>query len=58
MTTQFRNAVAHFITDDGAVLNLSSPVESNRYSNILYVSELCVRTVVETHETWLRELSA
>lgn len=58
MTPQFRNAVAHFITDDGAVLNLSSPVELNKYSNILYVSELCVRTVIETHETWLRELDA
>ena len=27
MTPQFRNAVAHFITVDGAVLNLSSPAE-------------------------------
>jgi len=58
MTPQFRNAVAHFVVGDGAVLNLSSPAELNRYSNILYVSELCARTVIETHETWLGELVA
>ena len=58
MTPQFRNAAAHFMTTDGFVLNLSSPAEINRYSNILYVSELCVRTVVETHEVWLAELGA
>ena len=58
MTPQFRNAIAHFITKDGAVLNLSAPDQMMRYANILYVSELCVRVVLETHETWLQELAA
>lgn len=58
MTPQFRNAIAHFITKDGTVLNLSSPQQIDRYANILYVSELSVRTVLETHEVWLSELAA
>lgn len=58
MTPQFRNAVAHFITKDGAVLNLSAPQQIERYAGILYVSELCVRTVIESHEAWISELAA
>ena len=57
MTPQLRNAIAHFITKDGAVLNLSALDQIDRYASILYVSELCVRTVIETHETWLAELA-
>lgn len=56
LTPQFRNAVAHFITDDGAVLNMSSPEHIDSYSEVLYVLELCVRTVIESHETLLRRL--
>lgn len=58
MTPQFRNAVAHFITKDGSVLNLSSPQEADRYNSILYISELCVRAVIQGHEAWLAELEA
>lgn len=58
MTPQFRNAVAHFITKDGAVLNLSAPQQIDRYAGILYVAELCVRTVIESHEAWIAELAA
>jgi hypothetical protein len=57
MTPQFRNAVAHFITKDGAVLNLSSPKEMGRYAAIVFISELCVRTAIDTYITWLAELA-
>jgi len=57
MTPQFRNAVAHFILANGQALNLSAPKELLRYANILHISELCVRTVIETQEAWLTELS-
>ncbi|TDR36994.1 hypothetical protein DFR29_12630 [Tahibacter aquaticus] len=56
MTPQFRNAVAHFILKDGSVLNLSDPNEIQRYSDILYISELCVREVIDNHAIWLAEL--
>ncbi len=58
MTPQYRNAVAHFIARDGSILNLSMPEEMERYSSVLYVSELCVRTVIDGHEKWLTELEA
>lgn len=56
LTPNFRNAVAHFITDDGAILNMSSPKHINNYGEILYVLELCVRTVIKSHEDLLRKL--
>lgn len=56
LAPQFRNAVAHFITDDGAVLNMSSPEHIDNYGEVLYVLELCVRKVIESHETLLRRL--
>jgi hypothetical protein len=58
MTPEFRNAVAHFIAKDGSVLNLSSPQEADRYNSILYISELCVRVVIQGHEGWLAEIDA
>lgn len=57
LTPKFRNAVAHFITDDGAVLNMSSPEHIDNYGELLYVLELCVRMVVESHEKLLRRLN-
>lgn len=56
LTPQFRNAVAHFITDDGAILNMSSPEHIDSYGEVLYVLELCVRTVIKSHETLLSKL--
>jgi methylamine utilization protein MauJ len=56
MTPQFRNAVAHFISKDGSVLNLSSSTEIERYSSILYICELCVREAIENHEFHLTEI--
>ncbi len=56
MTPRFRNAVAHFIAKDGSVLNLSSPEVADSYNSILYISELCVRVVIQGHEGWLAEM--
>ncbi|MEI6846808.1 MAG: methylamine utilization protein MauJ [Chlorobiaceae bacterium] len=56
LTPQFRNAVAHFISDDGAVLNTSLPEHIDSYGEVLYVLELCVLTVIKSHETFLNQL--
>jgi len=56
LTPQFRNAVAHFITDDGGILNMSSPEHVDSYAEVLFILELCVRTVIESHETLLSNL--
>lgn len=53
LTPQFRNAVAHFMTDDGGVLNMSNPAHIARYADIQYISELCCRQVIRSHETLL-----
>ena len=58
MNPQFRHAVAHFTLKDSSVLKLSDPHEIERYSNILYVAESCVREVIKNSETWFFEIEA
>jgi hypothetical protein len=58
LTPQFRNAVAHFVTDDGAILNMSASEHIDNYAEILFVSELCVREVIQSHESLLKALQA
>lgn len=56
LTPQFRNAVAHFITKDGAILNLSDPRMVIKYSEIMYISEICARTMIASHARLLAQL--
>lgn len=56
LTPQFRNAVAHFMTDDGGVLNMSDPSHIARYADIQFISELCCRQVIRSHEMLLAAL--
>ncbi|MFM0428434.1 hypothetical protein PQQ75_05410 [Paraburkholderia aspalathi] len=58
MTPRFRNAIAHFMTDDGTVLNMSSPDHIDSYSGILFISELCAREVIKNHEQLVQQLHA
>lgn len=57
MTPKFRNAIAHFITKDGAILNLSAPSTMFKHAEIMYVSELCVRKLIESHQQLLEQLA-
>lgn len=57
LTPRFRNAIAHFITKDGAILNLSDPSTLVKHSEIMYASELCVRTMIESHRDLLHQLA-
>jgi hypothetical protein len=57
LTPQFRNAIAHFITKDGAILNLSDPATLSKHSEIMFVSELCVRTMIRSHLDLLLQLA-
>lgn len=50
MTPQFRNAIAHFITKDGSILNLSAPATMLKHAEIMYVAEICVRQLIESHQ--------
>jgi len=55
LTPLFRNAVAHFITDDGGVLNMSSIDHINKYENVMFIVEICTRKVIENHENLLSQ---
>lgn len=57
MTPQFRNAIAHFITKDGAILNLSAPSTIMKHAEIMYVSELCVRILIASHQQFTTQLA-
>lgn len=56
LTPTFRNAVAHFVTDDGSILNMSSPEHIDSYAEIRYVAELCARVVIKSYESMLNIL--
>ena len=58
MTNQFRNEVAHFVTDEGLILDMSSPAHIDKYLGILYICEQCVRIVIKNHERLLSCLSS
>jgi hypothetical protein len=58
LTPRFRNAVAHFITDDGTVLNMSSPEYLDSYATVMFTMELCVRKVIENYLYILLQLDA
>lgn len=53
LTPQFRNAVAHFITDNGSILNMSAFEHAKNYAEVLFVMELCVREVIQSHSALL-----
>ncbi|MHB1512888.1 methylamine utilization protein MauJ [Acidiferrobacter sp.] len=56
MTPKFRNAVAHFKTGDGKILNMSAPEHIDNYADIVLPCDLCVRTAIEGHEALLARL--
>ena len=57
LTPQFRNAIAHFITKDGSILNLSAPSTMLKHAEIMYVSELCVRELITSHQKRAAQLT-
>lgn len=55
LTSRFRNAVAHFQTNNG-VLHVSSSAELYAYANLAFVTDLCARVLIATHERLLAQL--
>lgn len=56
LTANFRDAVAHFLTEDG-VLQVSSPETISVYGELALITDLCARTVILSHERLLAQLS-
>ncbi len=55
LTAKFRHAVAHFTTSTG-VLDVSSPTEIDRYAALAFVTDLCTRALINSHERLLVQL--
>lgn len=51
LTNRFRNDMAHFILDEGAVLNVSNIKDRQRYTAIVHVAKLCCDQVISHFET-------
>ena len=55
LNPEYRNAVAHFNPRDGVILNLSESKNIVKYNNIIYVSQVCARTVIQNVSMLLDE---
>jgi len=56
LTNQFRNTVAHYLLDDGSVLNVSDYYINTKFNNVLLLIELCVRKVIENQLNYFEQL--
>jgi hypothetical protein len=56
LTNRFRNSMAHFISDEGAVLNVNEMEEMERYSAVIHVADLCCREVISHFEVCIERL--
>lgn len=56
LTDRFRNGMAHFISDEGAVLNVNEMEEMERYSSVVQTAELCCREVISHFEACIETL--
>jgi hypothetical protein len=48
--------MAHFISDEGAVLNVTEMGEMERYSSVVHIAELCCREVISHFEVCIEAL--
>jgi hypothetical protein len=57
LTDKHRNAVAHFVTNDGA-LHVSSAGEFYEYAGLALITDLCARALIARHEELLAQLGS
>ena len=56
LTNRFRNGIAHFISDEGAVLNVNEMEEMERFSSVVHITELCCREIIFHFEACIEAL--
>ena len=54
LTAKFRDAVAHFTTKNG-VLHVGSAEAISVYGDLAFVTDLCTRMVIASHERLLAQ---
>ncbi|GJM43226.1 MAG: hypothetical protein DHS20C21_00680 [Gemmatimonadota bacterium] len=57
LTPGFRNAVAHFRLESGSVLNPSDFEQDSKFTNMILISELSVRTVIDNQNSYYDQLA-
>ena len=53
---EYRNAAAHFLSDDGRPLNPSDSDAVAKFGNMLLVAELCARVVIDQQADYYRQV--
>lgn len=56
LTTRYRNSMAHFISDEGAVLNVNEMAGIERYHGVIHITDLCCREVISHFESCINAL--
>lgn len=56
LTPEFRHGAAHFVLRDGTAVNLSSLAQIEKYTHILYITEICTRILIDDTVNILRQL--
>ena len=46
-TSEYRHLVAHFVLDDGRILNVSEFQSNADFNSVILLIELCVRVVID-----------
>ena len=57
LNKEFRNSIAHFVTDDKAVMNVSTYDSNAKFAGVVFMAELCARVVIENHRNYLKQLN-
>jgi hypothetical protein len=53
---EYRNAAAHFLSEDGRPLNPSDSEAVTKFSNMLLIGELCARVVIDQQADYYRQI--
>ena len=56
LSNRFRNAMAHFISDEGAVLNVNEVDAMEMYSSVVHIADLCCRELISHFEACVEAL--
>lgn len=57
ITPKYRNPMAHFMSDEGGVLNVNEMNGIHQYTAVIHVMDLCCREVIQHFETCLRMIN-
>jgi hypothetical protein len=54
----YRDVVSHFLVQEDVILKVSSAEDNNRFAEMAFVCDLCVRLMISNHESFLRAIPA